>query len=620
MSFLAELKESIQRLDSADIEDDRIREYIERHFYVRPRRGSALVPFRFNEIQERYWTRRTKSDYILKYRQGGFSTITMAEYFARCCLVPNETVVILAHRAESTERLFHTVHLFYEKLPESEKIRVNGGKKSARVKSKHELYLEGMNSRFLVATAGSPDAVRSLSITSAHLSEFSFWPQDKAEDTLSAILGALVPDGRVRIETTPNLAGSFAYQLWRQSVSGESRFNPVFLPWWEDPRNRLEEAVPEREWTEEERHLAEAHGLDGRQIAWRRSMVLQQKGKFAREYPEDSEQCWTQSGGTVFDMQKVLEAWDRSRGDPTTASIDALSPGERWFVTPDDLVRRLREGHEFVVGADPASGAEDGDYSAVQAFDRNGEQVYAAHVRIPVYQFADLLARVGHTLGDALLVVERNNHGHAVLQRLVMELGYPSIYYDTRHRRSDDRAGILTNQVTKTEMISLLDRALWEGGIVLRDAATFDQLRTYVWDERRKAGAAPGAHDDLVSALLCANLALAEDRSLPPRLVEVEATRPKPEPEREAGGTASEPVAWVRSEGALLPFGPAVQVPSPVPPELALGALWTCGVCGGHEVAQMGMDVRCAACGAPASLADVMGKRLAAMAFSGAWR
>ena len=38
---------------------------------------------------------------------------------------------------------------------------------------------------------------------------------------------------------------------------------------------------------EEERNLVAAHGVDGRQIAWRREKKLSLRHNFAEKYPED---------------------------------------------------------------------------------------------------------------------------------------------------------------------------------------------------------------------------------------------------------------------------------------------------------------------------------------------
>lgn len=617
-SFFDELIERVKGIDNETVDDDAIRNYIETYLYVRPKKGTSLVPLRFNEIQNWYWPRRTNADYILKYRQGGFSTITMAEYFARCCLVPNETVVILAHRAESTERLFSVVRLFYDRLPESEKVRINGGRKTAQVESKRELYFAGMNSRFLVSTAGSPDAARGLTLTSIHASEFAFWSTDIAEDAISALLGALVPDGRIRIETTPNVAASYAYEEWRRAMAGESMFHPVFLAWWDDPRNRASEPVDPDSLTQDELDLVQKKGLDLYQIGWRRRMILQQKAKFFREYPEDPEQCWQHSGSTVFNLDRVKSVWASDAPDPTAVTSELLAPGERWLVSYEDCLKRLESGRKFVIGADPAGGGEEGDFSAIQMLDAmNGEQVYAAHVRVPVYQFATVLNELGRTFGNALMVVERNNHGQAVLQRLLYDLEYPNLFYDYIHVRSDDKAGILTNQAVKAQLIATLEHAFWEQSIVLRDPATYDQLRTYVYDDNQKAGATPGTHDDLVSALMCAVYGLVQQGAVTaPRAttVTIPGAAPKSVPETVSPEVFAKSQVWfkVGAGGRMLalPFIPEFTAPSRVAPNKVQDLMWSCPSCGSTRVMDYGVAARCAVCGIQVDRNEITRKRL----------
>ncbi len=69
-------------------------------------------------------------------------------------------------------------------------------------------------------------------------------------------------------------------------------------------------------------------------------------------------------------------------------------------------------------------------------FDRaSGEHVATLHGQFQPWRMGELLKTVGTTYGGAMLVVERNNHGHAVLQALD-QLGYRFIY-----QGDDERPG-----------------------------------------------------------------------------------------------------------------------------------------------------------------------------------
>lgn len=592
MGAFDEFVRTLESLVNDEVSDAQIRETMETLLYIRPKSGTRLIPFHLNPTQEAFWGKRSNKTYVLKSRQSGQTTLTLAEMFARCILLPNQYCLVLAHRAESTERIFQIAMTFYHNLPAAVKNQLNGGRRP-QVLSKREISFAANNSRLAVATAGSPDAARGLTLTYALLSEFAYW-NTEAENAFSALMAAVVPNGIVRIETTPNVAASFPYQFWKRSVSGETGFSSYFLPWWDDVQNVAKEEIPPEEWTEEERTLASRVHLTGYQIAWRRQKMAEQHALFRKEYPEDSESGWLHSGETVFSVDRILDCWARDVPDPATASSEVLLPGERWLVPREQCETRLRDGARFVIGADPAEGTPDGDFSAVQVLERKtGEQVYAAHLRVPVYQFASHIAELGRALGNALLVVERNNHGHAVLQRLLNELNYPNLYFG-----DDGVPGSLMSAKAKALLITEMDRSFWEKSIVLRDPSTFNDLRSYVYNDRRQAQASAGAHDDLVTALLHANLGLVMTGG---SLRYNEISYPKPPDMLE--GTTQQELWYMAGPGVgyngMLPFLP--DVVHPTAPELGTPESqrpWGCVRCGGTEIRIIGPNVSCAGCGA----------------------
>lgn len=91
--------------------------------------------------------------------------------------------------------------------------------------SKYELYNTDMNSRYTIGTADNRDFGRSKTITNLHLSEFAFYPD--AQKLFAGVMQAVVPDGKVIIETTANGMG-FLKDFWDRSLLGETGFKPLF--------------------------------------------------------------------------------------------------------------------------------------------------------------------------------------------------------------------------------------------------------------------------------------------------------------------------------------------------------------------------------------------------------
>lgn len=488
--FLSLLSDEPDEVTDADIHA-----FIQRELVIVDKdNASRIIPFRLNELQTNYWKGHTDYDYILKSRKGGFSTLIMAEGFARACLIPNQQIVFLAHRKESADLIFQGMHRFYNSLSPEMKDKVNGGK-TIKSQSKSRIEFSGNGSQILSMAASAPDALRGMTPTFVHLSEFAFYREEWAADSISATLASIPPGGMARMETTPSTVASYAYEIWHSAIMNDSRFRPWFFPWWDDPTN-IERNV---KWddlnglSEEEMTLMKAHGLQAGHIAWRRLKIKEQGiRKFRREYPEDSEQCWTRAGATVFDMELVAQAFGGTepRGTDDIGLIVHEEP---------------KDGHTYTIGADPAGGNENGDFSAAVCIDdTTGHEAFSFLARMAPHEFAAEIARLGLEYGEACLAVERNNHGHAVLQYLTIEDPYPYLFVE-----DDGKLGINTTQRSKANMISILDRFLADADLHLASRNLYRQMSSFVYDEHDRASGGGGAGvDDLVSALLCASFAL----------------------------------------------------------------------------------------------------------------
>jgi hypothetical protein len=112
-------------------------------------------------------------------------------------------------------------------------------------------------------------------------------------------------------------------------------------------------------------------------------------------------------------------------------------------------------------------------------------------------ELAQKLVRLGREYNTALLAVEKNNHGHAVLACLRM-MEYPRVFV----QKGQD--GWLTSAVTRPAMIENLASALTEEPMLFRSPRLLGECRTFVRFADGNTGAAPGTHDDCVMALAIA--------------------------------------------------------------------------------------------------------------------
>jgi hypothetical protein len=123
------------------------------------------------------------------------------------------------------------------------------------------------------------------------------------------------------------------------------------------------------------------------------------------------------------------------------------------------------------VAADPAEGNPTSDDSALTVLDATtGEEVAALAAKLEPAAFAQAIDAVGTWYNEAAVMVERNNHGHAVLLSLAQISTLPRLF------GHDGREGWLTSLKGKALMYAAAADAFRNGEVVLHSFATFVQL------------------------------------------------------------------------------------------------------------------------------------------------
>ena len=450
---------------------------------VRDRRG-RWVPLKANRAQQEYDRRRGQSNIVLKARQMGITTWVAGRFFLKTITEPGTLTVQVAHTQAAAEGIFRCVHRFLRGLPWHLRHRTLRTERA----SARQIVFPALDSEYRVETAGDHNAGRGATIQNLHCSEVARWPGD-ARETLAGLRAALPPTGELVLESTPNGADGCFFEEWQRSVAmaGGASLVGHFFPWWWEPEYAAN-AVDKAEWTEDERDLALRQGLSGAQIGFRRRLESGFRGLARQEYAEDADACFLASGACVFDME-ALDSRLRALGD---AQI-ARDGGELLVWNPP------LAGHEYLVAVDPAGGGVDGDYSAAEVIDlATGLQCAELQGKLPALELAESIARLGHEYLDALLVVERNNHGSGVLAYLKSMCRYPHIYEES------GQDGWLTSSLSRPAMIGRLAAALVERPSAFQSRRLLKECRSFVRLRNGKTGAQPGAHDDCVMAMAIA--------------------------------------------------------------------------------------------------------------------
>lgn len=178
------------------------------------------VPFNANKEQQVFIEKMTGKDVILKSRQIGFSSAILGLFTLDFLLKENSRSVCISHDSPSSQKLLDKVKYFIQSA-EQKGLAVN-----LKYNSRNELVNSDKNSSFYIGASGNKSFGRGDTLTNLHLSEFAFY--DDQEAMLASVLQAVVPTGRVIIESTANGSNYFK-TFWDKSKVGETGFTTHFF-------------------------------------------------------------------------------------------------------------------------------------------------------------------------------------------------------------------------------------------------------------------------------------------------------------------------------------------------------------------------------------------------------
>jgi hypothetical protein len=186
---------------------------------------------------------------------------------------------------------------------------------------------------------------------------------------------------------------------------------------------------------------------------------------------------------------------------------------------PSQLWEAPKRGVKYAVWADVAGStirdvwdARPGDarsdaYAAYVVSLASGAIVASYHDRLADEKtWAWELARLGRIYHDAEIAVEKvGGFGTATLLALRDDLRYGHLYHETDYDSEApfDEAGTIgwtTSVTTRPLMLAELEAVLREDPSRLRDQGLLGEMRSFVWNDRGKAEADIGYHDDRVIA------------------------------------------------------------------------------------------------------------------------
>ena len=443
---------------------------------VRTREGKPTM-LEANAVQRAFEEKRGQRNIVLKARQMGLTTWVAARFFLKTITQPGTLTLEVAHTQEAAEEIFRIVHRFADWLPD--RVR-NGALRTAR-SNVRQIVFPRIDAQYRVVSAADRNAGRGLTVQNLHCSEIARWPGDAAE-ILAGLRATLAPGAEMVLESTPQGVGGCFHEEWLKA--DETGMVRHFFPWWMEAGYRAR-GVSVASLTEEERALMAAHGLDRRQIGYRRQIRADFRGLARQEFAEDEDSCFLASGESVFELAAV-EARMKTVPEP----VKRRQNGELEIWLPPVKAR------EYVVAVDPAGGGSEGDYSAAQVLEmETGLQCAEFAWHLGGLELARFVTELATEYNGAWLVVERNNHGSGVLALAETACKYGRIY------RQGGQAGWLTTSVSRPAMLGWLNAALVEEPGRFMSKRLLGECRSFVRLANGGTGARAGTHDDRVMAM-----------------------------------------------------------------------------------------------------------------------
>jgi hypothetical protein len=424
-----------------------------------PQKG--LIPFHLYPFQRTLLN--SFEDYrfnvILKARQLGISTISAA-YVAWLMMFHREkNVLVIATKFSTAANLVKKVKAIIKNLPAW--LRIS----NVEIDNRTSFVLS--NGSQIKASSTSVDAGRSEALSLLVIDEAAH--VEGLEDLWMGLYPTLSTGGRCIALSTPNGVGNWFHKVYMEAEESINDFNPTKLIWDVHPDRDLS-------WFEKE-----TRNMSRREIA------------------QELECNFNMSGETVFSSED-LEAYLSKCKEPLyRTGFDR----NLW------MWEKVEPAKEYFISADVARG--DGkDYSTALVFETNSMSVVAEYKgKITPDLFAKILYDIGLEYNNALLVVENNSVGFAVLDKL-REMVYPNLYYSIKstHEFVDEYqaenlsnavAGFSTTSKTRPLIIAKMEEFIRNNLIKVYSTRLLAEMKTFIWNNGR-AQAMRSYNDDLIMA------------------------------------------------------------------------------------------------------------------------
>lgn len=439
-----------------------MKKYVKIQHPVRGTVSFELYPFQENTLRDFV---DNQLNIVLKSRQMGISTLTAAYSLWLMTFHNDKNILCISITQETAKEIVTKVRFANDNLPTWLKVPcVEDNRLSLRLKNGSQIKA--------VSSAGT--AGRSSALSLLIIDECSFI--ENVEEIWLSSQYTLSTGGRAIVLSTPNGVGNFFHKTWVEAEEGKNDFKTIRLPWHLHPER-------DQSWRDKQTELSGVKGA-----------------------AQECDCSFATSGNQVVGAD-ILEFYKQTYiKDP----IEKRGTHQDLWIWDYPNYSK-----NYMVIADCARG-DGGDYSAFHVIEIESlEQVAEYKGQLSTKDFGNLLVAVSTEYNNALLIVENNNQGWAVLQQ-VIDRNYPNTFYSAsdltivdvertytnklNHQDKKLIPGFSTTTKTRPLVISTLELFVRQKHVIIKSNRLLEELNVFIWNGS-KAEAMKGYNDDLVMSL-----------------------------------------------------------------------------------------------------------------------
>ena len=401
---------------------------------------------------------------LLASRQIGKSTMMSIYILWQACFNADQRILLVANKEATAIEIFQRIRMAYEELP-------NWLKSPVKEYAKTSMTLENGSRIGITTTTGT--AARGQSVNCLVIDEMAFIEPHLVEEFWKSVFPIITSStkSKVFVCSTANGTDNLFYKLYTEAVDGINNWSHDKIKWSEIP---------------------------GRDKAW--AQATKTAIGSADAWLQEFECEFIHSGESTLDDELFEEMMNK-----VSSPKILLDDGHyKIWEEPDDA--KL-----YVAGVDISEGVGI-DASVIQILDitdiKDIKQVAVyRNNKIPPLEFTSKLYGILRNWGSPLALIERNNCGAQVVDRLSVDLGYEKVvsYGNAKAHRRNVMRGMIAHTNTKYKGVLNMRYFMNEVRVVnINEEETVKELRNFVRYTNGTWKARSGFHDDRVMAMLYA--------------------------------------------------------------------------------------------------------------------